>query len=96
MPKSLDPRFFVSAATPVTEAEAIITHAFSDFNLHPQVHLNLASRGITTPTQIQDQALEHALNGKDVIGLADTGTGKTATLLCPSFKNSWSTQAKHV
>jgi len=83
MPKSLDPRFFVCAATPVTEAEAVIKHAFSDFNLHPQVHTNLASLGMVTPTQIQDQALEHALNGKDIIGLADTGTGKTATFALP-------------
>jgi len=83
MPKSLDPRLFVCAATPVTEAEAVIKHAFSDFNLHPQVHTNLASLGMVTPTQIQDQALEHALNGKDIIGLADTGTGKTATFALP-------------
>lgn len=83
MPKSLDHRFFICAATPQTEAEGIINHAFSDFNLHPQVHANLASKGMVTPTLIQDQALEHALAGQDIIGLADTGTGKTATFALP-------------
>lgn len=83
MPKSLDPRFYICAATPQTETEAIISHAFADFDLHPQVHTNLALRGMLTPTQIQDQALEHALAGKDIIGLADTGTGKTATFALP-------------
>lgn len=83
MPKSLDPRHYICAATPVTETEAIINHAFTDFALHPQVHTNLASKGMVTPTQIQDQALEHALAGKDIIGLADTGTGKTATFSLP-------------
>ena len=83
MPKSLDPRYFVCAATPNSEAESVIAHAFTDFNLHPQVHINLASKGMVIPTQIQDKALEHALAGKDVIGLADTGTGKTATFALP-------------
>ncbi len=83
MPKSLDSRMYIAAATPVTEQEAIIRHAFTDFDFHPQVHTNLVARGMVTPTQIQDQALEHALAGKDLIGLADTGTGKTATFALP-------------
>lgn len=83
MPKAMDPRFFICPATPQTESEAVINHAFSDFNLHPQVHANLAGKGMVTPTLIQDQALEHALAGKDIIGLADTGTGKTATFALP-------------
>lgn len=83
MPKSLDPRHYICAATPSTERETIIRHAFTDFDLHPQVHTNLTIRGMVTPTQIQDQALEHALAGKDIIGLADTGTGKTATFALP-------------
>lgn len=83
MPKSLDPRLFIRAASPVAESEVVITHNFSDFNLHPQVHANLATKGMQKPTLIQDQALEHALSGKDIIGLADTGTGKTATFSLP-------------
>lgn len=83
MPKALDPRFFICAATPQTEAESVIKHAFSDFDLHPQIHINLAAKGMVIPTLIQDQALEHALAGKDIIGLADTGTGKTATFALP-------------
>ena len=83
MPKALDQRFFICAATPPTESESVINHTFADFDLHTQVHVNIANKGMITPTQIQDQALEHALNGKDIIGLADTGTGKTAAFALP-------------
>jgi ATP-dependent RNA helicase RhlE len=60
-----------------------ITHSFADFNLHPQLMTNLSRRGYTTPTPIQDQAIPHVMVGKDVVGLANTGTGKTAAFLLP-------------
>ncbi len=82
-PKSLDPRLFVRAATPEIETEVKINHTFSDFGLHPQVQENIKAKGMNTPTPIQDQTLEHGLIGKDVLGLADTGTGKTAAFLLP-------------
>ena len=44
---------------------------------------NIASKGYTHPTPIQDEAIEHILQFKDVIGLANTGTGKTAAFLIP-------------
>ncbi|MCL4159623.1 UNVERIFIED_CONTAM: hypothetical protein GTU68_003600, partial [Idotea baltica] len=43
----------------------------------------LADMGITDPTPIQKQAIPHALNGRDVMGLAQTGTGKTAAFGLP-------------
>ena len=42
-----------------------------------------AALGFTNPTPIQDQAIPLALNGRDVIGLAETGSGKTAAFALP-------------
>lgn len=77
-PKPLDPRLFVCPAIPQVEQEVVIKHAFTDFDLPQQLLANVKAKGYQTPTPIQDQALELSLAGKDVLGLADTGTGKTA------------------
>lgn len=52
-------------------------------NLPAKVTGNLAAMGISAPTPIQSQAIPHALNGRDVMGLAQTGTGKTAAFAVP-------------
>ena len=58
-------------------------HSFADFKLAPALQANLANLGLTTPSAIQDQAIPRTLDGDDVIGLANTGTGKTAAFLLP-------------
>jgi superfamily II DNA/RNA helicase len=58
-------------------------HKFADFPFGAQLHHNIASKGYITPSAIQDQAIPHIIDGKDVIGLANTGTGKTAAFLLP-------------
>ena len=82
-PKNLDPRLFIKPATPTEAAEINIKNTFQDLGLHSQLLENLVTKGFTTPTPIQDQALTPALNGSDVLGLADTGTGKTAAFVLP-------------
>ena len=59
------------------------THQFSDFKLAPQLHKNLSEIGFIAPSAIQDQSIPLGLDGRDVIGLANTGTGKTAAFLLP-------------
>lgn len=59
------------------------THLFTDLGLHRVLEDNLAQAGFVAPSAIQDQALPLALEGRDVIGLANTGTGKTAAFLLP-------------
>ena len=54
---------------------------FDMMGLLPRLVSKLAEQGITEPTPIQRQAIPHAMNGRDVMGLAQTGTGKTAALL---------------
>jgi ATP-dependent RNA helicase RhlE len=56
---------------------------FDMLGLPPRLQANLAALNITDPTPIQTQAIPHALNGRDVLGLAQTGTGKTAAFGLP-------------
>jgi ATP-dependent RNA helicase RhlE len=56
---------------------------FSDLNLSPKVLKAVEEAGYTTPTPIQEGAIPHALEGKDVLGIAQTGTGKTASFTLP-------------
>lgn len=56
---------------------------FSDLALDPRVLQAVAEAGYETPTPIQAQAIPHALEGKDVLGIAQTGTGKTASFTLP-------------
>lgn len=59
------------------------THSFADFNFDTRIAKNLERRGYVHPTAIQDQAIKPVVAGHDLIGLANTGTGKTATFLLP-------------
>ncbi|HWT40451.1 MAG TPA: DEAD/DEAH box helicase, partial [Dongiaceae bacterium] len=59
------------------------THSFEDFHFTPVIQKNLAYIKYITPSAIQDQTIPFVLEGKDVIGLANTGTGKTAAFLLP-------------
>ncbi|MCD6585687.1 MAG: DEAD/DEAH box helicase [Desulfobacteraceae bacterium] len=56
---------------------------FETFNLHPAVAAGVITAGYIDPTPIQAQAMPHVLNHKDVMGLAQTGTGKTAAFVLP-------------
>jgi superfamily II DNA/RNA helicase len=56
---------------------------FSDLNLNPKVLSAIAEAGYETPTPIQAGAIPPALEGKDVLGIAQTGTGKTASFTLP-------------
>jgi ATP-dependent RNA helicase RhlE len=56
---------------------------FMDFPLTDELKKSIAARNYTTPTAIQDQAIEHVIAHKDVVGIANTGTGKTAAFLIP-------------
>ncbi|EET46548.1 DEAD/DEAH box helicase [Thalassobium sp. R2A62] len=56
---------------------------FDMLGLMPRLVKKLADQGITDPTPIQAQAIPHAMNGRDVMGLAQTGTGKTAAFGLP-------------
>lgn len=56
---------------------------FESFNLHPSIMAGVRALGYTIPTPIQAQAIPPIMQGRDIIGLAQTGTGKTAAFVLP-------------
>jgi ATP-dependent RNA helicase RhlE len=56
---------------------------FQSFNFHPAIAANIKEAGYVTPTPIQQQAIPTVMQGRDVMGLAQTGTGKTAAFALP-------------
>src|SRR5215216_7438862 len=57
--------------------------SFADLGLSEKVQSAVAATGYTTPTPIQEQAIPHVLARRDVLGIAQTGTGKTAAFVLP-------------
>ena len=69
------------AAAPVAAVPAVAS--FHDFPLPPKLLENLDAMGYKAPTPIQSQAIPLALEGRDILGSAQTGTGKTAAFAIP-------------
>jgi len=65
------------------EAQEAVAHKFSDFRLSQELLGTISAKGFSTPTPVQDQVIPAILAGRDVIGMAKTGTGKTAAFLIP-------------
>ena len=79
-----DPSRFVNkAAKPQEVAVYTPTHRFADFPIDEAIKQAIAAKGYTLPTPIQDQAIPPILSGRDIVGIAQTGTGKTAAFLIP-------------
>jgi superfamily II DNA/RNA helicase len=58
-------------------------HSFKDFKLNRQTVSTLEYLGFTAPSEVQDKCIAPSLEGRDIIGIANTGTGKTAAFLLP-------------
>ena len=76
-------KYINTKVIPVAHVEYIPTHSFSDFKVEERLAANIIAKGYKTPTPIQDKAIPEILHGKDVVGIANTGTGKTAAFLIP-------------
>lgn len=83
----INPERFVKAAKPVKLTVYAPEHSFEDFKINDLLKRNLHSRDYEFPTQVQDKAIPLGLEGHDVIGVANTGTGKTAAFLLPLLNN---------
>jgi len=92
----IDVSRFIKTADQSVSERTIITNKFSDFALCPEIKKNLAFKNFETPTPIQDQAIKHIIDGRDLIGLASTGTGKTAAFLLPLIDKVYKNHAEKV
>ena len=84
----LDISSFINKAahSPVQEKVFVPEHSFADFELNSLLLRSIENKGYAQPTPIQDKIIPLVLQGKDVVGLANTGTGKTAAFLVPLIK----------
>jgi len=80
----IDPvRFINKAEMAKIDAPYIPERSFADFEIDQRLKNNIAAKKYTTPTPIQDKVIPHILNGEDIVGIANTGTGKTGAFLVP-------------
>lgn len=86
---TFDPSEFINK-NPVDTVEEVYNakHKFTDFGLNPRLAKTINKMGIEVPSPIQDQIIPEILDGHDVIGLAETGTGKTAAFLVPLIEKT--------
>ncbi|MBI1329528.1 MAG: DEAD/DEAH box helicase [Alphaproteobacteria bacterium] len=77
--------FKISEASPAPVKEPEVA-GFDSLGLSPEVLKAVAESGYTTPTPIQAQGIPHVLQRKDIIGIAQTGTGKTASFTLPMIE----------
>ena len=81
--QNINPSRFIKPATSFVAEIYSSENSFDDFAMHPLLKKNIAIKGYITPSPIQDKAIPHGLLGKDVLGIANTGTGKTAAFALP-------------
>ncbi len=80
----IDVSRFISKSTIVEKEEIYLpTHTFSDFAIDSRLKSNIAAKEYIYPSPIQDKSIPQGLAGRDVLGIANTGTGKTAAFLIP-------------
>jgi ATP-dependent RNA helicase RhlE len=81
---NIHPSKFINKATVLDPVEHFVPeHKFADFAVDERLKTNIIQKGYTLPTPIQDKAIPQVLLGQDVVGIANTGTGKTAAFLIP-------------
>ncbi len=93
----INPSKFINKPTrPIEQIEFIPKHTFNDFGLIPALQKNVTHRRYISPTPIQDEAIPHVLEGRDVIGIANTGSGKTAAFALPMIHRMKHLTERHI
>ncbi len=92
--KKLDHNLFIQKANSSYDSDNLITAenklslSFSDFNITEKLKRNIKDHGYENPTEIQEKTIPQILEGRDVIAMANTGTGKTAAFLISLINKS--------
>ncbi len=96
--KSFNPTQLVKKAScsQPTKKKVEIKHNFADFQLNSKLLKNILSCGFSQPTPIQDQVIPEIMLGQNVVGQANTGTGKTGAFLIPLINNLLQNQSQKV
>lgn len=81
--KELNPDLFVKRAVQTESVGYMPSRKIADFPVNPLLVNNLVKKGYEYPTEIQDKSLDALLERRDLMGIAQTGTGKTAAFLIP-------------
>lgn len=83
----LDPNKLIKKAAQINNVETQEikkpTQTFTEMPMHQKLKANIATKGYINPTQIQSDTYEYLIAGRDLLGIANTGTGKTGAFLIP-------------
>lgn len=92
----INPSRFIQKAKAATEETPYQpTYLFSDFAISKVLLDNLMAKGFREPSAIQDQTIPHGLAGRDIVGIANTGTGKTAAFAVPVLHKLMTDRTAH-
>lgn len=81
--QNINPARFIKKAEPQAIEIYKANNEFADFEMHPLLKANITVKGYITPSEIQDKTITLGLEGRNVVGIANTGTGKTAAFALP-------------
>ncbi|MFW5760907.1 MAG: DEAD/DEAH box helicase [Cyclobacteriaceae bacterium] len=91
---SLDPNRLIKKAATREAVEYVPDRSFDQMPLSANLRANLYEKGFKNPTKIQNDTLEHLIGGRDLLGVANTGTGKTGAFLIPIIEQWLSNTGK--
>lgn len=96
--QALDPNLFIKKAKGITSEEKPNSSSvlFSEYKIADKLKRNIAVHGYSNPTPIQEQAIPHILAGRDLIGMAQTGSGKTAAFLISLINKCYTDRTQRV
>jgi ATP-dependent RNA helicase RhlE len=95
--QNIDISKFINKAVITEQVEHFVPeHAFNDFHVDERIKAAITKKGFTTPTPIQDKVIPYILRGSDVVGIANTGTGKTGAFLIPLINKVLLNPQEHV
>lgn len=80
---TLDPNLLIKKAEPIEVSKYESDRTFEEMPISKTLKAQLKQKGFVRPSEIQDRTLEHLLEGRDMLGIAQTGTGKTGAFLIP-------------
>jgi ATP-dependent RNA helicase RhlE len=92
MQSTVDPKLLIKKAVNVDEPVFKATRSYDQMPININLKANLHKKGYKNPTQIQEKTLEHLIAGQDLLGVANTGTGKTGAFLIPIIEQLLNSQ----